>query len=166
MNSVIEKILVNELNSRFDTTKEGNNKLRKISRMYNTELKGEVWKDNLVTDPDCEMKHYNIYLIGIPLTETRKNGRGTIFKMIIADSFFQLQRTSSHMLEAYTKKGKTQKSTSVIPMYIFTWDQNVSGKGKTLVAACNGTPVKLAADSSSAVYMPEDSWINIFSVRR
>lgn len=42
MNSVIEKILVNELNSRFDTTKEGNNKLRKISRMYNTELKGEV----------------------------------------------------------------------------------------------------------------------------
>lgn len=75
MNTVIENILVNGLNSRFDTTKERNNKLRKISRMYYTELKGEVWKDNLVTETDCEMKHYNIHLIGIPLTESRKNGR-------------------------------------------------------------------------------------------
>lgn len=61
-------------------------------------------------ETDCEMKPYNIHLIGIPLTDTRKNGRETIFKMIIADSIFQLRRTSSHMLEAYTKKRKNKRA--------------------------------------------------------
>lgn len=30
-------------------------------------------------------------------------------------------------------------------------DQNTNGKEKNLIATCNGTPVKLAADFSSAI---------------
>lgn len=100
-----KKILVDELNNLFDSTKERISILRKVSRMHYIELKSKVRKDNLVMETEYKMKHF----IGIPLTETRKNGRKTIFKMIMTDSVFSASIILKDKSSCWKHKPKIKK---------------------------------------------------------